>query len=116
MTKRNGIDLGTLQSIAWRIGSKLNAEKVILFGSYAWGNPGPDSDVDLFVVMKSKERPADRAMRVSDLLYPRPFPVDIMVRTPQEIKKRLSIGDFFIEEIVKKGKVLYERRPGQGMA
>ena len=76
------VDSKTLKVAARRIGIGLDVEKVILFGSYAWGRPDSHSDVDLFVIMKSKERPFERSMRVSSLLYPRPFPVDIMVRTP----------------------------------
>lgn len=81
----------------------------ILFGSYAYGQPASDSDVDLLIVMDSDERPATRVTRVSKLLRPRPFPMDILVRTPEEIQHRLEIGDYFIHEIVKRGKVLYER-------
>ena len=98
-----------LKSIAKLIGESLPIEKIILFGSHGSGRPTKDSDVDLFVVMKSKKRPAERAMLVSDFIYPRPFPIDIIVRTPQEVKKRLSLGDFFIEDILKKGEVLYQR-------
>lgn len=97
-----------LKSLAKRIGESLPIEKIILFGSYAYGKPHRDSDVDLFIVMKSKKRPAERVMIVSDLIYPRPFPIDIIVRTPQELKKRLSSGDFFVEEILKKGEILYQ--------
>jgi hypothetical protein len=65
--------------------------------------------VDLLIVMESNERPAARATRVSKLLRPRPFPMDIMVRTPEEIQQRLQMGDYFIREIMEQGKVLYER-------
>ena len=107
---RKNINQGMLKSIAKRIGKSLPIEKIILFGSYANGKPTQDSDVDLFVVMKSRKRPAERAMIVSDLIYPRHFPMDIIVRTPQEVKKRLSQGDFFIEEILEKGKILYQHK------
>jgi predicted nucleotidyltransferase len=100
----------TLPKAIKRIVTKLKPEKIILFGSYAYGNPTPDSDVDLLVVMKTRAKPADRYVAVSNLLYPREFPVDIIVKTPREIeaesKKR---GNFFMREILTKGKVLYER-------
>jgi predicted nucleotidyltransferase len=93
-----------------RIVEALDPQRIILFGSYARGESNPDSDVDLLVVMESDERPAARAARVSRLLRPRPFPMDIMVRTPAEIERRLEIGDYFIQEIVEQGRVLYDRR------
>ena len=100
----------TLPGAVERIVSTLKPEKIILFGSYAYGNPTQDSDVDLLVIMKTKAKDIDRYVAVSNLLYPRQFPVDILVKTPKEIaaesKKR---GNFFLREILTKGKVLYER-------
>lgn len=93
-----------------RIVSKLKPEKIILFGSYAYGNPTPDSDVDLLVIMNTKAKDVDRYVAVSNLLYPRQFPVDILVKTPTEIKAETrKKSNFFLREILKKGKVLYER-------
>ncbi len=92
-----------------RIVTELHPEKVILFGSYAYGNPTPDSDVDLMVIMETKEKGNDRSWTVSRLLIPRQFPVDILVKTPAEIDSALSKGDFFIKEILTRGQVLYER-------
>ena len=100
----------TLPSAIERIISELKPEKIILFGSYAYGTPTPDSDVDLLVVMKTKAREVDRYVAVSNLLYPRQFPVDILVKTPQEMEAEAKKkGNFFLREILKKGKVLYER-------
>jgi predicted nucleotidyltransferase len=100
----------TLPQAIKRIVTELKPEKIILFGSYAYGNPTPDSDVDLLVIMKTKAKEIDRYVAVSNLLYPRQFPVDILVKTPKEIeaefKKR---GNFFMREVLTKGKVLYER-------
>lgn len=98
-----------LEEITRRIVEAFNPQRIIVFGSHAGGQPGPDSDVDLLIVMESDERPATRAMRISRLLRPRPFPLDILVRTPQEIEYRLEIGDYFIQEIMEHGKVLYEQ-------
>jgi len=80
-----------------------------LFGSYAYGYPTPNSDVDLLVIMKTDASPKDRSWAVSCLLLPRPFPVDILVKTPHEVKKGLETGDFFLKEILSRGKVLYDR-------
>lgn len=100
----------TLPGAIDRLVSELKPEKIILFGSYAYGNPTPDSDVDLLVIMKTRDKEIDRYVAVSNLLYPRQFPVDILVKTPKEIEKeKKKKGNFFLREILKKGKVLYER-------
>jgi predicted nucleotidyltransferase len=98
-----------LEEIKNRIVAAFNPYQIILFGSHVYGRPDPDSDVDLLIVMESDERPAQRAARVSKLLQPRPFPLDILVRTPEEIEQRLKIGDYFIQEVMERGKILYER-------
>jgi predicted nucleotidyltransferase len=101
-----------LQEITRKIVAAFDPEKVILFGSHAYGSPAPDSDLDLLVVMESDERPAARSARVSAACRPRFVAMDILVRTPQELEQRLQMGDFFLQEIVEKGRVLYERRSG----
>jgi predicted nucleotidyltransferase len=100
-----------IRQAAQKIADAVHPEKIILFGSHAYGNPNDDSDVDLFVVMASDQTIRERAMELSEILYPRPFPVDIITRTPTELKERLGIGDCFFKEIITKGKVLYERVP-----
>ena len=92
-----------------KVVQELKPEKIILFGSYAYGIPNPHSDVDLLVIMKTKASLKDRSWAVSRLLLPRPFPVDILVKTPKEVEKALSSGDFFLKEIFTRGKVLYDR-------
>jgi predicted nucleotidyltransferase len=100
----------TLPGAIERLVSELKPEKIILFGSYAYGNPTPDSDVDLLVIMKTKAKEIDRYIAVSNLLYPRQFPVDILVKTPKEVKEASQKrGNFFMREILTKGKVIYER-------
>ena len=100
----------TLPGAIERIVSKLNPEKMILFGSYAYGNPTPDSDVDLLVIMKTKAKEIDRYVAVSNLLYPRQFPVDILVKTPKEVQEASrKKGNLFMREILTKGKVIYKR-------
>ena len=100
----------TLPDAVERIVKELQPDKIILFGSYARGVATPDSDVDLLVIMNTDASSTDRYLRVSQLLIPRPFPVDILVKTPQEISQAIDKGDFFIEEIISRGKVLYGRR------
>ncbi len=97
------------RAIVDRLARELRPEKIILFGSYAYGDPTPDSDVDLLVIMETDARRSERYCMVSALLEPRKFPVDILVKTPGEIEQSLQKGDFFIREIVTEGVVLYER-------
>jgi predicted nucleotidyltransferase len=99
----------TLPDAVERIVRELAPEKVILFGSYAYGAPTSDSDVDLLIVMETDAPSKERSWAVSRFLLPRPFPVDILVKTPQEIARALTKGDFFVREVVERGKVLYER-------
>jgi len=103
------VDSALLSSAIDKIISMLNPEKIVLFGSHAHGHPGPDSDVDLLVIMRTELRPAERVRVVSRLLSPRPFPVDIVVRTPVELARDLQRVDPFMRDIVEKGRVLYER-------
>lgn len=109
------ITASKIRAAARKIARELKPEKIILFGSYAYGKPTEDSDVDLFVVMESDERWTKRHIQVSEVLSPRPFPVDIIVRTPMEVRERLQMDDCFIKEILGKGIVLYEREPNRGM-
>lgn len=100
----------TLPQAIERIVVELKPEKIILFGSYAYGNPTPDSDVDLLVIMNTKAKYIDRYVAVSNALYPREFPVDIIVKTPEEIEAELKKrGNFFMREVLTKGRVIYER-------
>jgi len=71
-----------LAEIVRRIATVLHPEKIVLFGSYAYGRPSDDSDVDLLVILETQARPIDRYLAVSRLLRPRPFPLDILVKTP----------------------------------
>lgn len=99
----------TLPAVVQRIVQALRPERIVLFGSHAYGTPTPHSDVDLLVVMESEAGLLERHLTVSRLLRPRPFPVDILVRTPTEIRSALQAHDSFIQEILARGKILYER-------
>jgi predicted nucleotidyltransferase len=103
----------TLPKAVKRLVAELKPEKIILFGSYAYGTPTPDSDVDLLIVMETNGREKEMYRAASLLLYPREFPVDIIMKTPREIEEALKggvVNGFFIRELVKKGKILYGRR------
>jgi len=90
------------------IAERFEVEKIILFGSYAVGHPTTGSDIDLLVIMDTNRSTWDLAVEISSSVK-HSFPMDILVRTPQEIARRLKYGDFFIKDIMEKGKVLYER-------
>ena len=99
----------TLREAAERIVRTLHPYKVVLFGSYAGGRPTLDSDVDLLIVMDTEASPVERYLQVSALLHPRPFPVDIIVKTPAEVEAALKQKHSFVREILEQGIVLYER-------
>lgn len=94
-----------------RLATMFHPERIVLFGSYAYGSPGPDSDVDILVVMPLQENPIDKSVEMRMKLRPG-FPLDLLVRTPSKIRERLAMGDDFIREILDKGKVLYEAAHG----
>lgn len=96
-----------IKAYAAEIAREFRPRRIILFGSYAHGKPTRDSDVDLLVIMPHKGLGADKATEIR-LKVRAPFPMDLLVRSPQKIRQRLARGDFFFEEIFEKGKVLYE--------
>ncbi|MBC7228234.1 MAG: nucleotidyltransferase domain-containing protein [Thermoflexales bacterium] len=98
-----------IRAVAKQIAEKFQPEKIILFGSYAYGNPRPESDVDLLVILETPLRSRQQRLEISRALSPRPFPMDIIVHTPQELEERLASGDLFLQEITTHGKVLYEK-------
>ncbi|MBC7226277.1 MAG: nucleotidyltransferase domain-containing protein [Thermoflexales bacterium] len=98
----------TLPQAIEKIVQAVKPEKIILFGSYAYGNPTPDSDVDLLIIWDTDKPPRERLVTISLLLYPRPFPVDLIVKTPRELEEELP-RNFFLREAVTRGIVLYER-------
>ena len=100
------IPMREIRRFARQVAERFEPEKIILFGSYAYGTPHADSDVDILVVMPCRNQ-IDQAIKI-ELAYDPPFPLDLIVRTPASIKWRLADGDLFHTEIVTKGKVLYE--------
>ena len=81
--------------------------QVILFGSYAYGTPTEESDVDLLVVMEIPESETRRQAVEIDERIPHRFRMDLLVRSPEEIAYRVSYNDWFLREITEKGEVLY---------
>ena len=107
---QNSTTSNTIRAIAERISREYMPEKIILFGSRAWGETSGDSDIDLFIVKETNERPSIRQAEVRRLIHDlrRRIPMDILVLTPFELKKRLSIGDQFCQKVLREGVILYE--------
>lgn len=99
-----------IHDIVKKLASEYAPQRVILFGSHAYGNPKPDSDIDLFIIKETSERFLERWITVRRILSDphRTFALETIVLTPQELDKRLAIGDHFIIEVLEKGKTLYE--------
>ena len=101
-----------LKDITDKIVKEYQPEKIILFGSWAWGNPGPDSDVDLLVVKRTAKSRSDRERELNGLLFPRVFPIDVLVYTPDELERSINENrNLFLEDVVRNGRVLYDAKP-----
>ena len=102
-----------IQQLVDRI-KKFDPEKIILFGSYAYGTPGEDSDVDLFVIKKVKLVDI-RELRISirshlrDIIYNQNIPVDLLLDSQEHINERIELGDSVYKEIMSKGRIVYEK-------
>lgn len=101
------ISLGQIQAFSQQIAEKFQPERIVLFGSYAYGQPTEDSDVDLLVILPFEEMPVLKAIAIRQQVRS-PFPLDLMARTAEQIQQRLEMGDFFIKDIMEKGHILYE--------
>jgi HEPN domain-containing protein/predicted nucleotidyltransferase len=99
-----------LSDISRRLIKEYDPEKIILFGSRAEGKDSEGSDIDLVIVKETDKRPLDRRIEVETLLADRAVPIDLIVYTPDEIRRLYSIGSPFVEEIVEKGRLLYMRK------
>ncbi len=97
----------TVQLFYQQIAREFQPERIVLFGSYANGIPNQFSDVDLLVVMSFEGSPLQQAARIISQLNP-PMSVDLIVRTPEQVRDRLAMKDGFMEDIMKRGKTLYE--------
>ena len=111
MTRRRSLSkpavtLAAIRRYARQIAERFHPEKIILFGSYAYGTPNADSDVDLLVVMPTRDHIV-QAGKIR-MAIPANFAMDLLVRTPKRLSRRLAMGDCFMQEIVSRGKVLYE--------
>mgnify|MGYP001607238334 CR=1 FL=1 len=98
-----------INEIVEKIAKNYKPDKIFLFGSFAWGNPKPNSDIDLLIV-KSTKNTRNLAMKIDGSLFPRSLPIDLIVYTPSQIKKEVNLEDPFILKIVNKGKILFTNK------
>lgn len=101
----------TVTDVARQIVDRFDPERIILFGSYAYGQPGPASDVDVLVIMDTPLKETEQAVRICQAIDYH-FGLDLIVRRPETVVRRLALGDSFLAEVLGKGKVLYERANG----
>jgi predicted nucleotidyltransferase len=105
---RRRISNRAIEEVVRQIVDRFQPQRVILFGSYAYGQPSPESDVDVLVVMDTALRETEQAVRICQALEYH-YGLDLIVRTPETVSRRLALGDPFVREIMNKGRVLYER-------
>jgi uncharacterized protein len=105
------IPMQAIRRFAKDVADRFSPEMIVLFGSYAYGKPHDDSDVDILVVMPARNQ-LDMAFKIRCAVNA-PFPMDLIVRTPSNLRWRLEAGDSFHTEIVTKGKILYEKADGR---
>lgn len=108
LPRRRRIPMPTIDAVVRQVADKFQPEKVILFGSYAYGSPTPESDVDLLVIMRTSLKHTQQAVRICQAIEYH-FGLDLIVYTPEMLERRLKLGDSFLTEIMSQGKVLYER-------
>ena len=111
MEKFKRISLPQIKQAALKMADAVDPDKIILFGSYAYGKPNKDSDVDFLLVVPQKTRNDRNKMylKASKALDPHTFPCDIVIRSKSDISWRMNEGDCFLQEVMEKGQVLYER-------
>ena len=86
--------LSDIQTLADKIAREFHPEKIILFGSHARGDAGPDSDVDLMVIIASDEHPSRTAAEITDRVHPRSYGLDLIVRSPETVRRRMQMNDW----------------------
>jgi predicted nucleotidyltransferase len=102
------VALSAILEVSQRIVREFHPERIILFGSYAYGNATPGSDVDLLVVLPFEGKGFRKSLEILNRVNP-DFPIDLLARRPDDTARRYKEGDPLIREALDKGKVLYER-------
>ncbi len=105
------VDRRKIHAFAKQVADEFKPDRIVLFGSYARGNPTDDSDVDLLVVMRHNKRNVEQSLDITRSVD-RTFPLDLIVKKPSEIERRLKQHDVFLTSILEEGKTLYEHSSG----
>jgi predicted nucleotidyltransferase len=106
---RKRIPNSVIRNLARQIAEQFKPQKIILFGSYARGKPRPESDVDMLVIMNTPLKEVEQSIKICQQLQYM-FGLDLIVYTPKHLAKRVKMGDWFLRDVLKEGKVLYESR------
>jgi len=101
------VEANKIRELTSQIVRQFNPERIILFGSYAYGQPDNDSDVDMLVVLRFKGKPVRKAIEIRNSVNAG-LPLDLIVRTPEQVAERVSQNDWFMREILERGRTLYE--------
>ena len=99
--------ISQIQELVDNIVRHFRPEKVVLFGSHARGDAGPDSDVDLLVIMPHAGHASKKAAEITECVHPRHYSLDLIVRSPDTIRARLQMNDWFVQDVMRQGRVLY---------
>jgi uncharacterized protein len=100
------VEMQKIEDLTSQIVREFNPERIILFGSYADGRASDDSDVDLLIVLPFEGKPVRKAIEIRNKINAR-LPLDLIVRTPEQLAQRLAQNDWFMREIVERGRTLY---------
>jgi uncharacterized protein len=101
------VETSEIEALAQRIAEAVRPERIVLFGSYAKGEPTSDSDVDILVIVPFEGKSWKAAADIRKVARS-PFPMDLIARTPRQVRERLDQGDSFLSEILSTGVTLYE--------
>src|SRR5437868_6155683 len=107
MKRANRKRLAQIAGYCQKLVRRFRPRKIILFGSYAYGHPGQESDVDLLVIMPHRSGPIRQSVAIRQRCAA-PFPLDLLVWTPAYTRKRRTWNDSFTREVFEQGKVMYE--------
>jgi|ERR1035437_266092 predicted nucleotidyltransferase len=98
-----------IQAYCDAVARDFHPQKIVLFGSYAYGRPTPDSDVDLLVIVPFRGNDSAKAIQIRSR-FDTPFPLDLLARKPEFITQRLRERDMFIEWVMTRGRIMYEEQ------
>jgi len=101
------VNINQIENVARTIGERTNAKSVFLFGSYSRNQASENSDVDLLVIADSDLPRHKRSRQIHLMFKPYPFPMDILVYTPEEVKKESEFEVSFISRALREGRKLY---------